>query len=589
MDAMNEKKWFVYLEDHHEGPFSVSEIQSKLTQNAVRKEHYVWCEGMQDWKPMTEVQDFSMSQLPPGALGNGAGAVSDLSLLSAEVSIEGHESVSLQSTMDAPLHSAMEMEKTPSLSASTSGSEMAPIIMTEMPYSSSEDGGLSSSMPAMAVLSESDSTEKSSPGAMTQENIKLVQDQVTTRGGLTGWKKFRRPLLVLLVLGGLGFAFTQGYLDSVLQNPQIKEMTGSVSGKISEWTQPLASWVSDKIPFLGQYLSPLPPLPELSGPDYGELKTTAQTSVASAGPQAAVVVLGRTSSSPTLYVSANLPDGANITVHVEGISETLLNASEYTKKTPLTLKSKFSKTAPLTQEGGQPLPRGSYNIYVYENDQQPEDVKAIFDQVPAYAKTSLPRVLAQGKKLGTSKKVFMGGEEDTVYQERLKDYHTRVRERAQQDHNELSQVTQTLVKQYNDAYSLFDSLKAKNEAKLKTKKPSQSGSVDPGVLKTWKEKTGLWVKFQTQINQFEKWTPEYIQGAFYAQLYDQVRKASSVLISMQEKQDQYFTQSIEPQAYEAQLSESRNQAKTLISELLIKIKKVETSLKESQGLPPKLD
>jgi hypothetical protein len=35
MDGFSEKKWFVYMGDHHEGPFSLDEIQGKLRQAEV--------------------------------------------------------------------------------------------------------------------------------------------------------------------------------------------------------------------------------------------------------------------------------------------------------------------------------------------------------------------------------------------------------------------------------------------------------------------------------------------------------------------------------------------------------------------------
>src|SRR4051812_45641864 len=90
MDALNEKKWFVYLEDRHDGPFSLVEIQAKIKEGSVRKDQYVWAEGMQDWKPMADVPEFSFVFAPivRGGSGiQGAGAESAPSLLTGEVNI----------------------------------------------------------------------------------------------------------------------------------------------------------------------------------------------------------------------------------------------------------------------------------------------------------------------------------------------------------------------------------------------------------------------------------------------------------------------------------------------------------------------
>jgi hypothetical protein len=55
MENITEKKWFVYVQDHHEGPHSLLEIQEKLDQGLVESEGFVWSEGMDDWQKMTDV------------------------------------------------------------------------------------------------------------------------------------------------------------------------------------------------------------------------------------------------------------------------------------------------------------------------------------------------------------------------------------------------------------------------------------------------------------------------------------------------------------------------------------------------------
>jgi len=55
MNSELQKKWFVYLSDHHEGPFSATELSQKQKTGTVNSQSYVWSEGMVDWKPLTEV------------------------------------------------------------------------------------------------------------------------------------------------------------------------------------------------------------------------------------------------------------------------------------------------------------------------------------------------------------------------------------------------------------------------------------------------------------------------------------------------------------------------------------------------------
>lgn len=59
MDQIEEKKWFVFMGDRHEGPFSVSEIRPKLELRQIGSSHFVWAEGMADWAPISEVEAFS--------------------------------------------------------------------------------------------------------------------------------------------------------------------------------------------------------------------------------------------------------------------------------------------------------------------------------------------------------------------------------------------------------------------------------------------------------------------------------------------------------------------------------------------------
>ena len=59
MENVTDKKWFLYLSDHQEGPFSFQEIESKYIHNQVSERTFVWGRGMDNWKTLTEIDDFS--------------------------------------------------------------------------------------------------------------------------------------------------------------------------------------------------------------------------------------------------------------------------------------------------------------------------------------------------------------------------------------------------------------------------------------------------------------------------------------------------------------------------------------------------
>ncbi len=52
-----QKKWFIYVQDHHEGPFNLNEVHEKQISNIVTDDTFVWCEGMGDWQPLPQVPE----------------------------------------------------------------------------------------------------------------------------------------------------------------------------------------------------------------------------------------------------------------------------------------------------------------------------------------------------------------------------------------------------------------------------------------------------------------------------------------------------------------------------------------------------
>src|SRR3989338_858979 len=63
MDIQNDKKWFLYIGDHHEGPFSQGEIDQKFHSGQLNSKSFVWHQGMPDWKALDEVTELKV--FPP--------------------------------------------------------------------------------------------------------------------------------------------------------------------------------------------------------------------------------------------------------------------------------------------------------------------------------------------------------------------------------------------------------------------------------------------------------------------------------------------------------------------------------------------
>ncbi|MBU6374853.1 MAG: DUF4339 domain-containing protein, partial [Bdellovibrionales bacterium] len=72
MDGSHDNKWFVYMNDHHEGPFSMATLQAKLQSGEFNRTQYVWREGMSDWQPVSQVRELDSLFTPPAAPGSVA-------------------------------------------------------------------------------------------------------------------------------------------------------------------------------------------------------------------------------------------------------------------------------------------------------------------------------------------------------------------------------------------------------------------------------------------------------------------------------------------------------------------------------------
>src|SRR5579871_4906733 len=67
---MEDKEWFLYVVDHHEGPFTIDEIRQKVKKGAARTSSYVWKNGLEDWMLMADMTEFG----PGTANSDGHGA-----------------------------------------------------------------------------------------------------------------------------------------------------------------------------------------------------------------------------------------------------------------------------------------------------------------------------------------------------------------------------------------------------------------------------------------------------------------------------------------------------------------------------------
>ena len=537
MDGFNEKKWFVYMTDHHEGPFSLAEIQAKMAQSQITLSNYVWAEGMSDWKAMTDVPEFAsiLTQDAPAATA----------MEHAEPMIVSDEPAAMES-----LESAAPPEKTGSLDATDIQRSMdqatrAPLI--EIP---------------IAATATIPLTKKSVPA---QPAAPVAAKPKTSSSRMIKWA------VLILVPAGLAAAYLNGSLDPVLNSPAVKASGHAAS----DMAQPYLLKLAEKVPALGKWISPIPALEDVSSEDYETLKAAA-VQKPEEGIKLAIAASTADLFMPAFYVASNLPNGAAIDVYVEGIPDTLLNQLSFSGKVQATLDKKLGKTGPARFADGKPLPRGEYVVYATESQQQPDSVKAILANVPPVT-VKVPDNLPRGLKLLVSKPVFLGGAKDTTYESRLKDFHDKLRAKAGAELSEVKQLSATLEGQ----------LTATNTKYTQLHGLARNGKPSFAAKKAWNDFSTQWSKLDTQLKDgFAKWTDQALQTEyFYGMLYSLTKSAGDAVEKLHQLHSDFFDGKIDPRTFEIQHGSSVSIAQNAISALKSKIDQAEHLAPTPNGMP----
>jgi hypothetical protein len=549
MDGFNEKKWFVYLTDHHEGPFSLAEIQAKMAQSQVTVSNFVWAEGMGDWKPMTSIPEFE-SILSPSSPEPAKAEPSSPPVLEVVPSqLETMTPVTLEERTGSLDAADLQRAKTnsvltsPSLVTNTAittpihGSGDAPVILD----SSAQGKGEKVKKPP----------REKAPGS----NARAVKLGIG-----------------LLIPAGLAAAYMQGFLDPVLQSPAMKASVQTVE----DATQPYLLRLAEKFPSLGKWISPIPALDDVTPEEYENLKAAAMQRLDAGGPKLAIALSSADMLTPQFYISSNLPDGAGVDVYVEGISDTLLNQLSFTAKVQATIQKKLGKTAVVRFADGKPLPRGEYVIYATEAAEQSDAAKAALANVPAStAKTS--SLLPHGLKLLVSKTYFLGGKKDTNSDSRLKEFHDKLRAKATAEIAEAKQFAMTLENQLGTSVAKFTQLRA----------GARKGKLSPAGRKSWNDFNKQWGSLNEQLRQsYAKWTPEALEkDYFYPALYLLTQQTGQTIEQVHQLHQTFFEGKADLKAFDIQLGTAMSGAQNALSTLKSKIDQIEKLAPTPNGMP----
>lgn len=525
MDGFNEKKWFVYIGDHHEGPHSLAEIQGKLADGSVTSSSYVWSEGMGDWKPMSDVAAFAslLGGPPPSS-----------------------PPVQAPQLVEAPI----EVDAIPATPALEPANREPSVVLTP----------------------RSDSSPAHSDLPVEEAHVPITEEPAAPAPHPKK-KRSNRRALIWLVFGAIaagGFhAYSIGILDPVFKNPAVE---GALVA-LQDTLRPIVLPLIPKAPILGQIISPIPKLKDVSPEDLDELRQMAIIDPVGPGPKLGIGLANVSLTAPEFVVSGPLADGTQVEVVVEGISETLLNTMSWSASSKLTFKGRHGQTGPIRSVDSRPVPQGKYYVYVFESEQQSEEAMKALNMIsPSTLKINSPLV-PQGRRLAQYKIYFLGGTNDASYKERLQEYHTKVTAKAAQEVVNLEQYLQSLSRQAQTTSEKFTALKRPKLTKAQEK--------------SWENFNKDWNNFQSQMDaSLQSWTPEVLQNEFfYGMSHQKVVVLAQAIAKLHAVHSAYFANPADLKAAEAQSNEAKAAVDAAVTDLQTRISMIKSTPPGPSGLP----
>lgn len=487
-----QKKWFVYMDDHHEGPFSPDEIYKKQKSGTVTQESYVWCEGMSDWQMLEQVAELknALAQFkePPAV---------------------------------TPAPSQTPLKLTP-----TSKPKPEPV--------STRTPGLSAHTPSMIETVEPKSGKRS-----------VVTTLLTV------------VILLLLLCAGAA---------AILSRVAGEDMHAML--------RPTLVKILDRVPALSPLFKLTPKVADVKPEDLAELEA-AMIGEPANGVKFALALSNGDPNRPYFYVATNLPDRTKLDVYLIGNGETLLNRLSFSIQSAVSTKFGLGKTEVLLAVGGQPIPKGEYQVYLVESGDQEEAIRAVLNSLPANrVQTKTPPEVPMDTKFLFTRTFFIGGDRDDTYLTRLKAFHEKVKQSADREVQELKQYTDTLQLQYTSLTTEFGKM-----YRIKKMTPQQKAA--------WNRATASWQQINGQMDQtIQTWTKETLQNEFfYGKTYELIKSAHESIQKLFKIESGFIEQPSDRASFEIEHGKALSEARDALELLKTKVDVILKSPKTASGLP----
>lgn len=250
---------------------------------------------------------------------------------------------------------------------------------------------------------------------------------------------------------------------------------------------------------------------------------------------------------PVFVGSVNLPVGSKIEVKIEADPTTLLGSFRFSRTFEQTLRSKYFQTEPILGVAGQNISPGSYNVSV---------------TCLSCDKPNL--VLAnENYRLGvTNQEAYVKG---------LISFHKNTRESASLEIDELLDLNDTLLDQYQSSMGVYNR------------------SISLKSLSSWNKFSVGWLSSQKKtIEMFEQIQAEDFQSkVYYLSLYEAYGTVTKMIFELHDMQDKYLTGGDKNLALAEKISEASLNAKLKLAYLKSQVDLMKINYNRTKGLPSK--
>jgi hypothetical protein len=495
-------QWFVFLNDKCEGPYSSVHVQKLLAESIIGKNDLIWCEEFADWKSISEVEPFCEQLAIPLQFGIQA------DFQTAQVS-------------KSPMAFQVEIQK----------------LSSEKLNLDKEIAQSKQANPNYNLIDLVDQLDE----FKTKSNQKIIPEKYETDKSWSynkDFEKFNPQFKKINVSGWQSFKLKTRRL--LIKYNQKILATGIALGLI---------WLSYQTYNYFKY----PRIAGLSREDIRSIYAAKRESLVDYGP-AFTLVLNKDSRAHYLFFGGtNLPQESELSMHIEGVAETLLDSFGVSVEAPLNLKNGIVSSPTFIQENGKVYPTGEYKVIIKCRN------------CADYNQGNPSLVLLE-------KTFFIGGQKNQNYDQSLRIYHEKLRSQASSELIEVKQFSDNFEQLLNETNMIFARW---HEGRLS--------------VADWQKYHLRWQKFSGQILQMTKdWNPDFINKKFYySQYYSLLKGLEALLVQVHNGQNEWVLNSKVSSELGTGIYEKSSMIQSTLLMIRTKVTLIEHLPATANGMPPR--